>query len=200
MWFTNCCSIFPAVCFSLNVFATDFADSARFSTLFLLKPGALHLTKLCFAKSWSFGCFSSTNLWHSTIPGQTSEWRPRGKTWRADPRPERDHPTHHTPDRGSGAPQLLRCQGRLSQQPGPVWLVTLAWAAHQRRRWVFRVRTCLLLLSMWLLPLKTVMFEVIWIRVRVSSHSCVGNSTAGNVHTFLCCSETSFHMHKSWHY
>lgn len=112
-----------------------------------------------------FTVFSSTNLCRLIAPGQTSERRPRGTTRRADPRAEREHPTHHTPDRGLGAPQRVRRQGRLSQQPGPVCLVPLGWSAHQRRRWVFRLRACLFWLSVGWLPLKSVTFTVIWLLV-----------------------------------
>lgn len=170
MWLKNCCSIFPALCFSLKVFTADFAETARFFhfcffCFFFSFSLLCTWLSFCFAKSWSFNCFSSTNCRRLIIPGQTSEWRPRGTTRRADPRSEPEHPTHHTPDRGLGAPQLLRCQGRLSQQPGPVCLVTLGWSAHQRRRWVFTARACLFLLCVGSLPLKSVRFTVIWLLV-----------------------------------
>lgn len=158
MWFQICCSIFPALCFSLNVFTTDFTGTACFFHFFLFSFNLL----LC---SWLSSALQSSAVLTSLSfndSGQTCEWRPRGTTWRADPRPERGHPSHHTPDRGPGAPQLLRCQGRLSQQPGPVWLVALGWTEHQRRRWVFRLRTCLFLLNVGWLPLKSVRFKVIW--------------------------------------
>lgn len=167
MWFKNCCGI---------LFTKAFAESTRFFHFFFFYccSNLLLFTWLILAfqngqvlmpAHFLYLRDSCANLWPLTPLGQTAERGPRGTALWADPQPERGHPTHHTPDWGPGAPQLLRCQGCLSQQPGPVWLVTLGWTAHQRRRWVFWVRTCLFSVSVGSLPLKSVTFKVIWLLV-----------------------------------
>lgn len=80
---------------------------------------------------------SATKVCYLNVPGQTF-WRVLHSGPRSDDtQPECEHPTSHAPHRGPGAPQPLCRQGGLSQQPGAVWLVALAGAPHQRRRWAF---------------------------------------------------------------
>lgn len=176
MWFQNCCSVFSCLVFLFKCVSHSLRRVNTFLPLsfFFNCSNLLFLTWLILA-FWNgqvlmlvhfvYLSDSSTNLCPLTPLGQTPERGPRGTARWADPRPERGHPTHHTPDRGPGAPQLLRCQGRLPQQPGPVWVVTLGWTAHQRRRWVFWVKTCLFSVSVGSLPLKSVTFKVIWLLV-----------------------------------
>lgn len=76
----------------------------------------------------------NTKSFYLTVSGQAVSKVLPGEPRPDDPQPERPHPSCHRPDGGAGAPQPVRRQGGLSEQPGPVGVVAMGGAADRRRR------------------------------------------------------------------